>query len=191
MTRYIKYFFYLIFILTSVIFFYSNYDKSEKTAEIENLKTETSAEEEISNLIENINYSSFDKEGNKYLIEAKSGRVNQNNFDKIKMKNVYAKITFINQEFIEIKSGFADYNRETSETLFYNEVLTSYLDHKIRSNQLELLFKDKLAKINENVIYSSDQGKVEADQVLLNLTSKIAKIFMNDSEEKVKISYLN
>ena len=74
---------------------------------------------------------------------------------------------------------------------FYNEVLTSYLDHKIRSNQLELLFKDKLAKINENVIYSSDQGKVEADQVLLNLTSKIAKIFMNDSEEKVKISYLN
>tara|TARA_B100001029_G_C15051229_1_gene450873 strand:- start:545 stop:1120 length:576 start_codon:yes stop_codon:yes gene_type:complete len=191
MTRYIKYFFYLIFILTSVIFFYSNYDKSEKTAEIENLKTETSAEEEISNLIENINYSSFDKEGNKYLIEAKSGRVNQNNFDKIKMKNVYAKITFINQEFIEIKSGFANYNRETSETLFYNEVLTSYLDHKIRSNQLELLFKDKLAKINENVIYSSDQGKVEADQVLLNLTSKIAKIFMNDSEEKVKISYLN
>tara|TARA_Y100000816_G_C26078168_1_gene567846 strand:- start:632 stop:1207 length:576 start_codon:yes stop_codon:yes gene_type:complete len=191
MTRYIKYFFYLIVILTSVIFFYSNYDKSEKTAEIENLKTETSAEEEISNLIENINYSSFDKEGNKYLIEAKSGRVNQNNFDKIKMKNVYAKITFINQEFIEIKSGFANYNRETSETLFYNEVLTSYLDHKIRSNQLELLFKDKLAKINENVIYSSDQGKVEADQVLLNLTSKIAKIFMNDSEEKVKISYLN
>ena len=191
MTRYIKYFFYLIFILTSVIFFYSNYDKSEKTAEIENLKTETSAEEEISNLIENINYSSFDKEGNKYLIEAKSGRVNQNNFDKIKMKNVYAKITFINQEFIEIKSGSANYNRETSETLFYNEVLTSYLDHKIRSNQLELLFKDKLAKINENVIYSSDQGKVEADQVLLNLTSKIAKIFMNDSEEKVKISYLN
>ena len=191
MTRYIKYFFYLIFILTSVIFFYSNYDKSEKTAEIENLKIETSAEEEISNLIENINYSSFDKEGNKYLIEAKSGRVNQNNFDKIKMKNVYAKITFINQEFIEIKSGFANYNRETSETLFYNEVLTSYLDHKIRSNQLELLFKDKLAKINENVIYSSDQGKVEADQVLLNLTSKIAKIFMNDSEEKVKISYLN
>ena len=191
MTRYIKYFFYLIVILTSVIFFYSNYDKSEKTAEIENLKTETSAEEEISNLIENINYSSFDKEGNKYLIEAKSGRVNQNNFDKIKMKNVYAKITFINQEFIEIKSGFANYNRETSETLFYNEVLTSYLDHKIRSNQLELLCKDKLAKINENVIYSSDQGKVEADQVLLNLTSKIAKIFMNDSEEKVKISYLN
>ena len=191
MTRYIKYFFYLIVILTSVIFFYSNYDKSEKTAEIENLKTETSAEEEISNLIENINYSSFDKEGNKYLIEAKSGRVNQNNFDKIKMKNVYAKITFINQEFIEIKSGFANYNRETSETLFYNEVLTSYLDHKIRSNQLELLFKDKLAKINENVIYSSNQGKVEADQVLLNLTSKIAKIFMNDSEEKVKISYLN
>ena len=125
------------------------------------------------------------------MIEAKSGRVNQNNFDKIKMKNVYAKITFINQEFIEIKSGFANYNRETSETLFYNEVLTSYLDHKIRSNQLELLFKDKLAKINENVIYSSDQGKVEADQVLLNLTSKIAKIFMNDSEEKVKISYLN
>ena len=34
-------------------------------------------------------------------------------------------------------------------------------------------------------------GNLEADEVLLDLTTKEAKISMNNSEEKIKISYLN
>ena len=177
--------------LFGVIFYISNNYKSEKKVQSENLKLTTSVEKDIPNIIENINYSSFDKEGNKYLIVAKSGEVNQKNFDKIKMQSVYAKITFKNKEFIEIKSKYANYNKETSETLFYGEVFSSYLDHQISSNQLELLFKEKLVKIDENVIYSSNNGTIVADKVLLNLKNKKAQILMNDSEEKVKISYLN
>ena len=191
MIRYIKNFFYLMLFLFGVIFYISNNYKSEKKVQSENLKLTTSVEKDIPNIIENINYSSFDKEGNRYLIVAKSGEVNQKNFDKIKMQSVYAKITFINQEFIEIKSKYANYNKETSETLFYGEVFSSYLDHQISSNQLELLFKEKLVKIEENVIYSSNNGTIVADKVLLNLKNKKAQILMNDSEEKVKISYLN
>ena len=107
------------------------------------------------------------------------------------MSYVYAKITFVNQEFIEIVSNYAYYNRETAETLFYDEVLSSYLDHKISSNELQLLFDDKLVKIKDNVVYISEEGRLEADKVLLNLVNKKAQISMNDSEEKVKISYLN
>ena len=107
------------------------------------------------------------------------------------MKYVYAKIIFLNKEFLEIKSNYAYYNRETSETLFYDKVLSSYLDNKISSNELQLLFDDKLAKIKNNVVYMSKQGKLKADEVLIDLTTKEAKISMNNSEEKVKISYLN
>ena len=104
---------------------------------------------------------------------------------------MYLQKLFLNQEYLEIKSNYANYNRETSETLFYDEVLSSYLDNKISSNELQLLFGDKLAKIKDNVVYMSKQGKLEADEVLLDLRTKKAKISMNNSEEKIKISYLN
>ena len=191
MTVYIKYFFYLMLILISITLFFSNFYESNKVLQTERVKSKTEETKDSLNIIENINYSSFDNEGNRYLIEAKTGEINQNNFDKIKMSYVYAKITFVNQEIIEIVSNYAYYDRETSETLFYDEVLSSYLDHKISSNELQLLFDDKLAKIKDNVVYISEEGRLEADKVLLNLINKKAQISMNDSEEKVKISYLN
>ena len=190
MISYIKYFLYLILIIVSIIFFFSNYYEVDKAVKTENLKSENIDTNDNLNIIENINYSSLDKDGNKYLITAKTGEIYQNNFDKIKMKNVYAKIIFLNQQTIEIKSNYANYNRETSETLFYDKVLSSYLDNKISSNELQLLFDDKLAKIKDNVVYMSKQGKLKADKVLLDLITKEAKISMNNSEEKVKISYL-
>ena len=104
MIGYIKNFFYLIFILTFIIFFFFSSDKDNNLIENETLKSNNILKEKNLNIIENINYSSFDKEGNKYLIEAKSGEVMQSNFDKIQMKNVYARITFLNYDFIEIKS---------------------------------------------------------------------------------------
>ena len=191
MTVYIKYFFYLMLILISITLFFSNFYESNKVVQTQKIKSKTEETKDSLNIIENINYSSFDNEGNRYLIEAKTGEINQNNFDKIKMSYVYAKITFVNQEIIEIVSNYAYYNRETSETLFYDEVLSSYLDHKISSNELLLLFDDKMVKIRDNVVYISEEGRLEADKVLLNLVNKKAQISMNDSEEKVKISYLN
>ena len=191
MIGYIKYFIYLTLIIVSIIFFFSSYYEVDNVVQTENLKSENIDTNDNLNIIENINYSSLDKDGNKYLITAKSGEIYQNNFNKIKMKNVYAKIIFLNQQTIEVKSNYANYNRETSETLFYDEVLSSYIDNKISSNELQLLFEDKLAKIKDNVVYMSKQGKIEADEVLLDLTTKEAKISMNNSEEKIKISYLN
>ena len=191
MISYIKYFIYLLLIIVSIIFFFSRNYEVDNVVQTDNLKSENIDTDDNLNTIENINYSSLDKDGNKYLITAKTGEIYQNNFDKIKMKNVYAKIIFLNQQTIEIKSNYANYNRETSETLFYDKVLSSYLDNKISSNELQLLFEDKLAKIKDNVVYMNKQGKIEADKVLLDLTTKKAKISMNDSEEKIKISYLN
>ena len=190
MISYIKYFIYLLLIIVSIIFFFSRNYEVDNVVQTDNLKSENIDSNDNLNTIENINYSSLDKDGNKYLITAKTGEIYQNNFNNIKMKYVYAKIIFLNQEFLEIRSNYANYNRETSETLFYDKVLSSYLDNKISSNELQLLFEDKLAKIKDNVVYMNKQGKIEADKVLLDLTTKKAKISMNDSEEKIKISYL-
>ena len=196
MIKYLKYFFYIFLSLIIIFIVFNNYNnkkilekKTDKTKILE--KKEKSSESNNMNIVENIEYSSFDKKGNEYLIKAKNGELDHKNLNNIFMKNVYAKITFINLEYIEITSDYANYNKETSETLFYDNVLSSYVDHNIISNELQLLFKDKIAKIRDKVVYTSKNGRLEADIILLNLINKKAKILMNNSEEKIKISYLN
>ena len=196
MIKYLKYFFYIFLSLIIIFIVFNNYNnkkilekKTDKTKILE--KKEKSSESNNMNIVENIEYSSFDKKGNEYLIKAKNGELDYKNLNNIFMKNVYAKITFINLEYIEITSDYANYNKETSETLFYDNVLSSYVDHNIISNELQLLFKDKIAKIRDKVVYTSKNSRLEADIILLNLINKKAKILMNNSEEKIKISYLN
>ena len=197
MIRYLKYFFFIFLSLIIVFILFNNYknkkisEKKINKTEISEKKKEKSSELDNMNIVENINYSSFDKKGNKYLIKAKNGKLDYKNLNDIFMKDVYAKITFINLEYIEITSNYANYNKETSETLFYDNVLSSYADHNIISNELQLLFKDKIAKIKDKVVYTSKNGTLEADFILLNLINKKAKILMKNSEEKIKISYLN
>ncbi len=196
MIKYLRYFFYIFLSLIIIFVLFNNYinkkipeKKTDKTEILE--KKEKSSELNNMNIVENINYSSFDKKGNEYLIKAKNGKLDHKNLNNIFMKDVYAKITFINLEYIEISSDYADYNKETSETLFYDNVLSSYIGHSITSNELQLLFTDKIAKIKDKVVYTSKNSRLEADVILLNLINKKAKILMNNSEEKIKISYLN
>lgn len=196
MIKYLKYFFFIFLSLIIIFIIFNNYKikeiskkKINKTEILE--KKEKSSKLNNMNIVENINYSSFDKQGNEYLIKAKNGELDHKNLNNIFMKDVYAKITFINLEYIEITSNYANYNKETSETLFYDNVLSSYIDHNITSNKLQLLFNDKIAKIIDKVVYTSKNGRLEADVILLNLINKKAKILMNNSEEKIKISYLN
>ena len=94
MISYIKYFFYLILIIVSIIFFFSSYYEVDNVVQKENLEPENIGANDSLNIIENINYSSLDKDGNKYLITAETGEIYQNNFNNIKMKYVSAKIIF-------------------------------------------------------------------------------------------------
>ena len=62
MTSYIKYFFYFILIMVSIIFFFSSYYKVDNIVQTENLKSENIDTNDSLNIIENINYSSLDKD---------------------------------------------------------------------------------------------------------------------------------
>ena len=71
MIGYIKYFIYLTLIIVSIIFFFSSYYEVDNVVQTENLKSENIDTKDNINIIENINYSSLDKDGNKYLITAR------------------------------------------------------------------------------------------------------------------------
>lgn len=185
------YFIFISLIIVVLAFVLYKINK-EKNFQSEKINEEIISEEKINvNIVEEIKYVSFDNTGNKYTIHASSGEIDSKNINNIFMKNVIAKIIFLNSDVILITSKFAKYDKSSARTLFYDEVKTNYLIHSMTSEELELLFKDKTAIVRNKVVYLNENSKLEADQIILDLDKKKAKIFMKNKDDKVKLKYLN
>ena len=144
-----------------------------------------------SNLIENIKYTSVDKEGNGYIITSKTGELDYNQPELILMKNVIATINLNNSVPIIISADNAIYNNINYDTNFYENVVVTYNDHFISSDNLDLIFEKNLATISNNIIYKNLNTKLQADKVEIDLITKNSKIFMNDKTKKIKIMSIN
>jgi hypothetical protein len=144
-----------------------------------------------SNLIENIKYTSVDKEGNGYIITSKTGELDYNQPELILMKNVIATINLHNSVPIIISADNAIYNNINYDTNFYKNVVVTYNDHFISSDNLDLIFENNLATISNNIIYKNLNTKLQADKVEIDLITKNSKIFMNDKTKKIKIMSIN
>ena len=183
---YIQLFLILIFVIISLFVFFEFFKKT-------NLKTDinTNAKQTINSgesLIEDLKYLSTDKEGNEYKIEAKKGNIDKSNPDIIFLENVIAIIYLQNSDIISIKSKFAKYNTKNFETLFNNSVSVDYGEHLLKSEFLDLSFENNIVSIYDNVRYLSGISSLNADRAEIDLLNKKTKIFMEDSDKKVKIN---
>ena len=186
----------LLFISLSIVlifFFTYFYKQPEKNKLIENknpLSNESLISDEGSaNIIENIKYLSFDNVGNKYEINAETGQIKDNNSEIIYMKNVNAKINFLNAESINITAGFATYNTKNYNTYFSKKINITYIENKIECEKLDLLFSDNLALLYDNIIYTNLKTKLFADRLEIDLITKNSKISMNNKNKKIKMFY--
>ncbi|MDC0855499.1 LPS export ABC transporter periplasmic protein LptC [Candidatus Pelagibacter sp.] len=141
-----------------------------------------------SNLIENLRYISKDSQNNEYEIISKYGKISNENQDIILMTEVKAKITMVGSNPIFISAGFAKYNAQNYETNFSDNVVLNYTDHKINSDNLELLFEKNLATIYSNIVYTNNKTIILADKLEFDMLSKNSKIFMNEKNKKIKIT---
>ena len=139
-------------------------------------------------LIEDLEYLSKDKEGNKYKIEAKKGNIDKNNPDIIYLENVKAIILLQNSDYISIKSNYAKYNTKSFDTLFNDKVSVDYGDHLLKSEFLDLSFENNLVSIYDNVRYLSGISSLRADKAEIDILNKKTKIFMDNPSKKVQIS---
>jgi len=184
-----------LIILTLIIFFYNIYfldKKSYKDSNIENLETINTIEQKAntdtkkSNIMQEIAYSSLDKQGNQYLIKARLGEIKKDQPNLIFMGEVSAIINIKNSSPLMIYSDKAIYNSLNYDTNFYENVLIQYTNSSVISNNLDLDFKNNLAIISNNIIYKNLNTKLLADKVEIDLISKNSKIFMNNSK-KIKV----
>ena len=165
-----------------------NIEISSNAIEPSNQKVDnTSNDFTESTKIENVNYIAMDTAGNKFEIQAEEGQTDARNYNKIFLINVKAIINLIDSEIITITADSADYNKNTIETFFKNNVQVNYINHKVESDKLHLSFQDKLASINDNVVYMGDNTKMITDNIEIDFGDKNTKIFMNNSKEKVFI----
>ena len=156
----------------------SNKDKKEKEIISNDILQEAT-------VIENIEYTAMDAAGNKFIISADKGERSTRNYNKVYLINVVANIELQNAELIKITADFADYDKILVETLFKDNVKINYINHEVESDKLHLSFEDKLASINNNVVYKNEDTKMFTDNIEIDFKTKKTKIFMNNNSDQV------
>ena len=175
----------IIFFLIIFTFLYLKYLKKEKVTEIE---SEDSREFVYNaNIIENVNYSSKDLEGNQYTIKATNGEIDFKQNEIIFLRNVKAVIEFNNTNRIEISSNYGKYNSNNFDTIFSKNVVINYLDNKITSDYLDLSMQRNSMIISKDVTFTNLGNILKADVVEMNIGTKDTKIYMHKKNDRIEI----
>lgn len=186
----------LIILLVLVVSVYlKNFLKKESN--VSNITSSEISDIEIkdssisSNTFSDVEYFSQDAKGNKFVIRAKKGEVNNEQVNVIFLTDVNASIELINSNNIKIKSDYGKYNIDNYDTIFSKNVTVNYLDNTIESEHIDLSIVKNIMTINDNVIYSNNDIKLYADSIKMNILTKDINIFMNGTNKKVKIKSNN
>ena len=174
----------IIFVIIAIIFLIYIFFFLNKDQEVtNNLKIITN----VDNRIVDLKYNAIDEDGNSYVIESKSGKVSEKDKNILILKEVIGIIKIKGSEDVIILSDFAEYNKMTFDTYFYDNVKLTSEGHSIISDILFMNYIDKNINIENNVVYEGYNNKLLADMIQIDLVSKFSKIYMLGKEDKVKV----
>ena len=146
---------------------------------------------QINNRIVDLKYSANDIDGNSYIINSEYGEISDSDSNELKLQGVKAIIEIKNSENVIILSDYANYNKVTLNTFFYDNVKLLYIGHLITSDKMFLNYVNKDINIQENVVYEGYNNKLLADIIEIDLVTKFSKIYMLDKYGKVKVNIKN
>jgi LPS export ABC transporter protein LptC len=178
----------LVIIFISLWFYLKYFTKNfEDVKETRVIKKIDENQNSTSTYIDDINYVSIDTKGNKYQITAKQAEIKIENSDLMFLSDVVAFIYIKDSDTVKITSNFGKYNSKNYDTIFSENVIVIYPEHKITGEYLDFSFLNNLGIFTTNVVYTGEKINLFADKIEMNLKTKDTKIFMNDTEEKVLI----
>ena len=192
----------IIFTIVVLFFFIINHfflknldndqlDNSNKNLELEIENEEIEKQTYSSNVLENVNYSSIDPEGNEYTIIASEGEIDIKNNQTIFLKNVKASIKLKNSDIILISSGFAKYNAANLDTIFTENVVIENLENKIIGEYLDFSMLRKNIIISKDVVFKNKSNILKTDVIEIDIDTKNVKFYMNEKDKKVSIIKTN
>jgi len=192
----------LLLILILIFFFISNkyFNTEDEVDEVNNiislnndknnLLNEDLKEKNVDNEIINLTYEKFDTNGNKYLIKAKKGILDNELSNIIYMNEVEASLIYLNNEKLIIYSKEAVFNKENFKTTFSKEVKLLYQEQTLESDILEFLIDKNIAIFKDNVKYYNQDIEAYADIVNINLLTREIDI-KSKNHKKIKIKKKN
>ena len=189
MKKKFQFFLFSLIILISLVF-YNTYFKSPTDQKFNDLteKDETKPVGE-NNVIKNLKYDVKFDDNSKYSISSKISEItNTKDNEIVLMNDVTAKFNDGKNPTIYITSDTATFNNSTFNTTFETNVRVEYIENVITSDNLDLDFKKNNVYIYNNVLYEGLTGLMKTDNILINLFTKDAEIFMSSPAKKVEIS---
>ena len=173
-----------LILLVFYYFFFTNDNTFVKEDKVD-------VDNQINNKIVDLKYTANDIDGNSYIINSEYGEISDLDSNELKLQNVKAIIEIKNSESVIILSDYANYNKLTLNTYFYDNVKLTYSGHLVTSDQMFLNYVNKDINIKENVVYEGYDNKLLADIIEIDLVTKFSKIYMLDKYGKVKVNIKN
>jgi len=153
------------------------------------------------NIIENIRYQSSNFRGDTFEILAKYGETFLENPNQMKLTKVNSNILFKNGEIINLKSNFADFNTQTFETTFFENVSIIKKNEIINGDKLYFIMEasnnisdssnekeENIIRLTGNVIYKKPGYTAKADIIEIDLVTKNLIIEMTKKTDRVVIN---
>jgi len=193
---------FLVLVLISIIFFISKkyFYIEENIKEVKNfnsldikknnLLNKNKIKKNMDNEILNLTYEKFDSNGNKYLISAKKGILDNENPEIIYMSDIEASLIYLNNDKLVIRSNKAILNKENFKTTFSKNVKLIYEEHLLESDNLDFLINKNIAIFKDNVKYYNQDIEAFSDIVIINLLTKEIDI-KTINQKKIRIKKKN
>ena len=200
MKVFLQIFLFSILIIISFFFYKKYFTKQEIVEEInveKNIIKNVPVEKNIiknvpvekKNVITNLQYNVKLKNEGKYEIKSTSSEIlYEEGLEIVFMEDVIATFTDNLNRKIIIRSDKANFNSATYDTKFIDNIKIIYENHKITSDRIDFNFKENNILIFKNVIYTGLNQEIYTDNIKINLITKNVQLYMNNQNEKVKIT---
>tara|TARA_Y100000287_G_C14227769_1_gene360003 strand:+ start:1048 stop:1623 length:576 start_codon:yes stop_codon:yes gene_type:complete len=177
-------------IVISIFVFNKIYFSEEKKIVVDtDIPISETINQDENNIIKNLKYEVKLEDDNWYIISSEFSEITYiNNFELIKMREVFAQFRNKKNITITVVSDEALYDNSNYNTKFRKNVQIEFMNNKIFSDKVDINFQDNTIKIFENVKYVGIDGTVTSDNIMINMITKKVNIFMNEENNKVEIT---
>ena len=162
--------------------------EEKKSKEVKEEKQNKKIKKKVENLVKEVEYTTTDRNGNKYKILANSARTNVNNKNILDLDNVRGVVTSEIRAPIYIVSDFAEYNSSNLNSNFYQNVVINFEDQEITCDNFDIDMETNTAIAYNNVVVTDPKSKMTAGIITFDMKTKDINILPNDDINKVKVN---
>ena len=168
-----------IFFVASTLLYKTYQDKKEEPV----VQVEAQTDPNV-NSFNDIEYSGFDLNGNRYVLQAEKADFKTETPELINMKIVFAKFYLKDNTILSVTSDLGLYNNKTLDIVFKDNVKADYSTHTLLSDLLSYSnLNAKLIAAGNVRGKSLDKGEFFSDNLEYNLTDKTLNFSMSGTKQ--------